>query len=286
MAPEPSPLLAADPPRAPPGKYPLNDAVRGLSYRSLSVEDTFTKIYATDAWGKGSGAGSVPSHCLKWIEFVRQFIRKEKLQSVVDLGCGDWQFSPYIYHDLQVDYVGYDVVLPVIEANRQRWGEQGYKFEHLEFSTCVPEIQDAELYIIKDVLQHWSSSRISRFLREVLTTKPRLRYLLLCNCAEPEDWPEDDIGDGGWRPLFAARSPLREFSPTVLMHFPSLPNKKEVCLLRPAAAAPAPAPGPAPGCQLRAAGCRCARCGRDYFSAEGCRRRRRHPPLRPRFAPL
>lgn len=33
----------------------------------LSMEETFTKIYATDAWGKGSGAGSVPVHCLKWL---------------------------------------------------------------------------------------------------------------------------------------------------------------------------------------------------------------------------
>ena len=31
------------------------------------MEETFTKIYATDAWGKGSGAGSVPVHCLKWL---------------------------------------------------------------------------------------------------------------------------------------------------------------------------------------------------------------------------
>lgn len=220
------------PPRAPPGKYPLTAAVRGESYRDLSVEDTFTKIYATDAWGKGSGAGSVPVHCLEWINFVRRFIREEKVGSVVDLGCGDWQFSPYIYHDLSVEYAGYDVVLPVIEDNRARWGDQGYAFEHLEFSTRVSEIRDAELYILKDVLQHWSSERISRFLQELLATKERLRFVLLCNCAEPEDWPEDDIRDGGWRPLFAARPPLSAFGPEVLLKFRSLPNMKEVSLLR------------------------------------------------------
>ncbi|CAE8626188.1 unnamed protein product [Polarella glacialis] len=139
------------PARAPPGKYPLGDAVRGVSYKGLGLEDTFTKIYATSAWGKGSGAGSLPVHCLRWIEFVRKFIRQHDVRSVVDLGCGDWQFSPYIYHDLGVDYVGYDVVLPVIEENRTQWGEQGYKFEHLEFSSKVSEIKDAELYILKDM---------------------------------------------------------------------------------------------------------------------------------------
>lgn len=219
-----------------PGQYPITDEVRGRSYEGLSLEEAFTRIYSTGAWGKGSGAGSLPAHCLQWISFVRGFIRERHVSSVVDLGCGDWQFSPYIYHDLQgVQYTGYDVVEPVIEANRNQWGPQGYAFEHLEFSTCVPDIRDAELYILKDVLQHWSSARISRFLRELLSSKNSLRFVLLCNCAEPEDWPEDDIADGGWRPLFASRPPLCEFGPRVLLCFPSRPNKKEVCLLLPRA---------------------------------------------------
>ena len=65
--------------------------------------------------GKGSGAGSVPAHCYEWITFLRRFIRQEGLRSVADLGCGDWQFSPYIYHDLHVHYVGYDIVSSVVE---------------------------------------------------------------------------------------------------------------------------------------------------------------------------
>ncbi|CAL1139152.1 unnamed protein product [Cladocopium goreaui] len=206
-------------------KYPLTDTVRGIVYEGLTMEETFTKIYATDAWGKGSGAGSVPVHCLKWIEFVRKFIKENAIHSVVDLGCGDWQFSPYIYHDLGVAYTGYDVVLPVIQENRANWGEQGFAFEHLEFSSQVHEVKDAELYILKDVLQHWSSARISSFLKE-LRRKPTLRFILLCNCAGPEDWPEEDCQDGGWRPLFASKAPLKEFNPEVLLRFPSLPNIK------------------------------------------------------------
>ncbi|CAE7612592.1 AGX1 [Symbiodinium sp. CCMP2592] len=213
-------------------KYPLNDAVRGLSYSGLSLEDTFTQIYATGAWGKGSGAGSLPVHCLKWIEFLRKFIKEHQVKKVVDLGCGDWQFSPYIYHDLGVDYVGYDVVLPVIAENRARWTCQGFNFEHLEFSSNVDEIQDGELYILKDVLQHWSSQRIRSFLKKLLA-KPSLRFILVCNCAEPEDWPDEDILDGGWRPLSSAKPPLNEFDAQSLLRFPSLPNLKEVCIISP-----------------------------------------------------
>mmetsp|Transcript_121334 Transcript_121334/g.387810 ORF Transcript_121334/g.387810 Transcript_121334/m.387810 type:complete len:291 (-) Transcript_121334:9-881(-) len=274
------------PKRAPAGKYPVNDTVRGEIYRGLSLEDTFTKIYATDAWGKGSGAGSVPVHCLEWINFVRRFIKEHKVQTVVDLGCGDWQFSPYIYHDLGVEYTGYDVVLPVIEENRARWGEQGYAFEHLEFSTHVSEIRDAELYIVKDVLQHWSSARVTRFLEEILSSKPRLRFVLLCNCAEPEDWPEDDIGDGGWRPLLAARPPLKAFEPEVLLRFRSLPNLKEVCVLRPAAALRSDdsQSGKAEGVRQDGAAAQgqARTCTETFFSEESCGQRMRHPPPRAR----
>lgn len=48
---------------------------------------------------------------------MRKFIKENAIHSVVDLGCGDWQFSPYIYHDLGVAYTGYDVVLPVIQES-------------------------------------------------------------------------------------------------------------------------------------------------------------------------
>lgn len=263
---------------APPGKYPVTDAVRGETYRGLSVEDIFTRIYATEAWGKGSGAGSVPVHCLEWINFVRRFIREEQLHSVVDLGCGDWQFSPYIYHDLNVQYTGYDVVKLVIDENKKQWGDQGYVFEQLEFSSHVAEIRDADLYILKDVLQHWSSTRITNFLQEVLSSKLHLKAILICNCSEPEDWPEHDICDGGWRPLVAARLPLRAFQPEVLLRFTSLPNQKEVSVIRPNVSIHSIAELPPEQ--------RYAHGGLDRTQCwERCRRRMNYPSLRRKLRP-
>ena len=64
--------------------------------------------------------------------------------------------------------VGYDVVKPVIDANRDAWGEHGYAFEHLDFSSNVGRIRDAELYILKadqwgqvqHVLRHFGNPRL------------------------------------------------------------------------------------------------------------------------------
>ena len=64
----------------------------------------------------------------------------------------------------------------------------------------------------------------------------RLRHIVLCNCAGPDDWPEPDIADGGWRPLFATRTPLADFRPEVLLRLrglvsPNPPPKRLVFLL-------------------------------------------------------
>ena len=194
------------------------------------------------------------------------------MKTVVDLGCGDWQFSPYVYHDLGVRYVGYDVVLSVIEENRSRWASQDVTFEHLEFTSHIGEVQDAELYIMKDVLQHWSSQRIRTFLRQLRTSKPSLRYILVCNCAEPKDWPEADIMDGGWRPLSSMHAPLNEFGAEPLFRFPSLPNLKEVCLIFPESFS-----------QRAVAACAAGTSRAGAASCHFARRRAMHPVRRRRF---
>ncbi len=52
--------------------------------------------------------------------FVQQFMSRNSVRSVVDLGCGEWQFSRLIDWT-GVRYLGVDVVPAVIEKNRPRF---------------------------------------------------------------------------------------------------------------------------------------------------------------------
>ena len=81
--------------------------------------DIFTNIYENNIWGndssidnlyKGtSGGGSEINNCRQYIDFVREFIIKNKINKVIDLGCGDWQASYLIYEKLDnIYYYGYD----------------------------------------------------------------------------------------------------------------------------------------------------------------------------------
>lgn len=53
----------------------------------------FEEIYATNEWGHGSGEGSLPVHTRGYVAFLQAFLAEKNITSVVDMGCGDWQFS-------------------------------------------------------------------------------------------------------------------------------------------------------------------------------------------------
>jgi SAM-dependent methyltransferase len=142
----------------------------------LSVQERFEDIYAQNIWGSGSGEGSLPTHTKGYARFLQHFIRDNRITSVVDLGCGDWQFSRFIDWS-GVRYHGFDIARPVIEQNRRLYARVGVNFD--VSPEQFDQLPDADLRIVKDVLQHWSNAAIERFL----PTLKRYPFALLTNCA-------------------------------------------------------------------------------------------------------
>lgn len=170
--------------------------------------EEFTKIYDRNDWGYSSGVGSLPLNNIQYMELVRSFIARNQLSSVVDFGCGDWQFSRFIDWS-GVHYTGVDLVEQVIEQNRARFARPGIEFRTVETVTQVPE---ADLLLCKDVFQHLSN----RTVGECLTAfKLKFCYLLITN----DEWPSElnrDIADGGWRPIRIDQPPFSEIAPVIL----------------------------------------------------------------------
>src|SRR6478735_6812488 len=71
--------------------------------------NVFEHIYRNDLWHGGSGPGSLPSVNRPYVRFLHGFLRANQIQTVVDLGCGDWQFSRRIDWG-GARYLGLDVV--------------------------------------------------------------------------------------------------------------------------------------------------------------------------------
>jgi protein YibB len=169
----------------------------------------FTEIYDRGIWGPGSGVGSAPDKTVEYRAFVQQFMARNRVRSVVDLGCGEWQFSQLIDWS-GVRYLGVDVVPAMIEKNRRDFGGGNVAFERFESLAKLPR---ADLLLCKDVLQHLPNKTVKDYLAAF---RKKFRFSLITNDEEPAGILNTDIDIGQWRTLRLDREPFRELGATVL----------------------------------------------------------------------
>lgn len=153
-------------------------------------------------WGGHSGAGSDAFHTTPYRAFVDTFMRLNDVRTVVDIGCGDWQFSRLMNFE-GIDYLGLDVVPELMTSNQQRFGGPGRRFA--EMPDALDDVPGGDLLLMKDVLQHLPDATIADFAKQVV---PRFRWALLTNSFEKLDTPRNtDTAIGGFRCLDLAAAP-------------------------------------------------------------------------------
>jgi hypothetical protein len=195
--------------------------------------DIFTTIYETCAWGdnrhdkyKGtSGGGSdVAFNIDSYIPCLKNFIQIHAIQSVVDLGCGDFRCGSILYDVIDVKYHGYDAYSKVIEHNRETHSADKYTFTHMDIYNQKEDIVGGDLCILKDILQHWTLEEIYVFM-DYLTTCKKFKYILICNCCNQTS--DNPSNEGRSVPLSIAYLPLKKYSPHLLLNY----NSKEVSFI-------------------------------------------------------
>lgn len=164
--------------------------------KPATMQGAFSTIYREDLWEGGSGIGSTVTNTAPYRKCVEEFIRANGIQSVVDLGCGDWQ-STHLIDWNGASYLGLDVVPSVIEANRRKWGPRGFQFRLVDISK--DELPSADLLLIKDVLQHWPNRNVLDFLPKL----DNFKYAIVCNGIKggPDRPMNSDIALTGFRPI-------------------------------------------------------------------------------------
>ncbi len=125
------------------------------AYRDLSVAETFQRIYRTKSWGDNgeafcSGSGSREEAAELYCAFVIQFIRDHQLQSITDLGCGDFYVGKRIVEATGVRYTGIDVVPELIEHHKKSVKDPRVSFSCLDISS--DPLPPSDLCLIRQVL--------------------------------------------------------------------------------------------------------------------------------------
>ena len=134
--------------------------------------DPFRRRYEDDDsdWGGHSGAGSLPFWTIGYRAMLENFIAMNEIKSIVDLGCGDWQFSKFMNLE-GVRYHGFDVVESVVSRNRTLYAKPNISFDlRPDDPGLLPQ---ADLLIMKDVLQHLPDEQIAFHKDHVFSRYPR-----------------------------------------------------------------------------------------------------------------
>lgn len=167
-------------------------------YTKRPIKEAFTRIYQKKEWGSGpgeffSGPGSVDPSVPAYAEKIKKFIRGKRITTVVDLGCGDFRVGSQIQLP-DVKYIGIDVVQPLIQYNQVKYGSDDISFRCLDI--IKDELPDAELCLLRQVLQHLSNEEIIQVLQNVhkyeylvvteVQPKPSIR--IVPNKTKPHDY--------------------------------------------------------------------------------------------------
>lgn len=173
-APTPPAAAPMAPPRVAVTAPPMNGFV------PPSTSKAFEHVYEKAVWGSNSagegysGSGSTAAATVIYRAYLQAFLKQHDIKSVVDAGCGDWEFSRTIDWT-GIDYKGYDIVADVIEKNKKRNKLPNVSF----FVGNITEIDlpPADLVISKHVLQHIPNRDVSAFLKQL----PKYKHALLVN---------------------------------------------------------------------------------------------------------
>ena len=162
-----------------------------------SAEQTlFTEIYEKKCWGGAdsvSGAGSDYDQTEVIREFLPHLVKELGCNSILDLPCGDFFWMNLI--DMDIDYVGGDVVPRIIRTNQRKYGNARRNFIDLDIIRDI--LPRADLILCRDCLVHFSDCHVFNSLKNIIVSEST--FLLTTTFTKRQR--NEDIPTGAWRPI-------------------------------------------------------------------------------------
>jgi SAM-dependent methyltransferase len=176
-------------------------------------EETFHGWYAS---GIGSGPGSHPDYTRTFRGVLERFLVEHEIRSVLDYGCGDWQWAKMVQWG-ERSYLGLDIVPHLIDRLRREHGSDRIRFDVVvDPDRWTPPAVD--LVLCKDVLQHLSTAEAVSLSTKLL--KAAKHVLFINDRPRAGQGVNIDAPRGGYRPLDLSKPPfhlqgriIHEFQP-------------------------------------------------------------------------
>jgi 2-polyprenyl-3-methyl-5-hydroxy-6-metoxy-1,4-benzoquinol methylase len=158
--------------------------------------------------------GSTVAATVVYRAYLQDFMKEHHVTSVVDAGCGDWEFSSAMDWT-GIDYTGFDVVASVIADDQKKYGAPNIKFQTADIVRT--QLPAADLMICKDVLQHLPTEDILAFLAQL----PKYKDVLLTDTVDKStlSGANGDVVPGNFRTLDLTKPPFNVPGLKVLTYF-------------------------------------------------------------------
>ena len=161
--------------------YPISK-IRNRKFKSQvlslnSNEDRFTWIYKNNYWSSSesrSGTGST----LKYTENLRKefpnLLQTYSIKKVFDTPCGDFNWMRHLLPCVDIEYIGGDIVKPLIDDLNRDHKSDNISFIHFDLIKQIPP--QVDLMICRDCLFHLSYEDTRAVLENFI--KSKTTYLL------------------------------------------------------------------------------------------------------------
>jgi hypothetical protein len=211
----------------------LNRLLTSIRFGLFRQRNVFDHIYKTRYWGDResvSGPGSSLVQTLQVRENIPTIMKKFSIKKIFDAPCGDLNWMHKIADQLGADYVGGDIVQAVVDAASSRLNNPSAKL--IKFDIVTEEFPDADMWICRDVLFHFSYKNIKRTLKNFERSK--VSYVLVTSHIGTEI-KNRPIVTGDFRQLNLFLPPFKLTDSDVMYRFDDYSpphNPREMILLR------------------------------------------------------
>lgn len=192
----------------------LRDAFVNYRRKRSTTEQIFTDIYRRNWWGgtvSVSGTGSALEQTRVIAQELPGMLKVLGVSSLLDVPCGDFHWMSMVPLD-GISYIGGDIVLPLIEKNREAHQRSGIAFRRMDLLTDT--LPRADIIMCRDGLVHLSNADIFQAIRNFVQSGSE--YLLTTTFADRKR--NDDILTGDWRPLNLEAPPFHFPQPLRLIN--------------------------------------------------------------------
>ena len=173
------------------------------SMGGATVEATFTKKFHRHRarhMDSLSGPGSDLAQTAAVRRRLPELLRELQCSSLLDLPCGDFYWMNTL--ELDIDYVGGDIVAELIARNQQQYAGARRAFRRLDLQQ--DDLPATDFVLCRDCLVHFSNREVTLALRNI--KRSGSRYLLTTTFINRDR--NSDIVTGKWRPLNLQRAPF------------------------------------------------------------------------------